>query len=158
MADYWNNHNYYIMFLSHYLGVYISEVSYWRPLTFQLGGDAMGNAPTFFACYRHEFKPISRFFCQNSFASGAKCICSGPRWGAYRPPAGKLWVKNEPPLSKSWLRAWCMYVIVGINIQPPTVNLPLADSSRNTFRLSSLLDNWCLCPILPNGVTAYCIP
>ena len=35
------------MCLSHYLGVYISEVYYWRPLTFQLGGDAMGNAPTF---------------------------------------------------------------------------------------------------------------
>ena len=106
------------MFLSHYLGVYISEVSYWRPLTFQLGGDAMGNAPTFLLAIDMNLSQFQDFVCQNAFASGAKCICSGPRWGAYsapRPPAGKLWVRQKlTPLSKFWLRAWyrCRYMLI----------------------------------------------
>ena len=80
MADYCNNHNYYIMFLSHYLGVYISEVSYWRPLTFQVGGDAMGNAPTFLLAIDMNLSQFQDFVCQNAFASGAYSAPQTPSW------------------------------------------------------------------------------
>ena len=79
--------------------------------TFQLGGDALGNAPPHFLLARDLI--LSQFLidcCQNPFASGA--LPRGPRWGLTRystprPPAGKfgsqtliLWsadTENEPP-------------------------------------------------------------
>ena len=87
------------MFLSHYLGVYISEVSYWRPLTFQLGGDAMGNAPTFLLAIDMNLSQFQDFVCQNAFASGTP---PGPRWGAYSAPQTPSWkplgqAKMTPP-------------------------------------------------------------
>ena len=71
------------MFLSHYLGVYISEVSYWRPLTFQLGGDAMGNAPTFLLAIDMNLSQFQDFVCQNVFASGVLQRPQTPSWKAF---------------------------------------------------------------------------
>ena len=87
------------MFLSHYLGVYISEVSYWRPLTFQLGGDAMGNAPTFLLAIDMNLMQFQDFVCQNAFASGTPPRT--PLGGLQRPPDPQLDTfasgQNEPP-------------------------------------------------------------
>ncbi len=88
------------MFLSHYLGVYISEVSYWRPLTFLLGGDAMGNAPTFFLAVDMNLSQFQDFFAKMGLPPG---LLPAPRWGAYSapPPDPQLESfgsgQNEPP-------------------------------------------------------------
>ena len=87
------------MFLSHYLGVYISEISYWRPLTFQLGGDAMGNAPTFLLAIDMNLSQFQDFVCQNACASGVPPRT--PLGGLQRPPDPQLQSfgsrKNDPP-------------------------------------------------------------
>ena len=87
------------MFLSHYLGVYISEVSYWRPLTFQLGGDAMGNAPTFLLAIDMNLSQFQDFFAKMRLPPG---LCPVPLWGAYSAPHTPSWkaldqAKMNPP-------------------------------------------------------------